>query len=87
MNTKSQIYPTSVRVVVNPKKVFVDRENRLSQEIIMNSAQFDSFKSQLSQLTPQQLRSLQGEINQSLETKQSDLVTSEELEMIAQLFS
>ncbi len=87
MNTKSQIYPTHVRVIVNPKKVFVDRENRLSQEIIMNSAQFDSFKSQLSQLTPQQLRSLQGEINQSLETKHVDLVTTEELELIAQLFS
>lgn len=72
---------------MNPKKVFVDRESRLSQEIIMNSAQFDSFKSQLSQLTPQQLRSLQGEIHQSLETNQSELVTNEELEMIAQLFS
>ncbi len=72
---------------MNRKKVFVNREDRLSQEIIMNSAQFDSFKSQLSQLTPQQLRSLQGEISHSLENKQSDLVTNEELELIAQLFS
>jgi len=72
---------------MNQKKVLTNRENRLLQEINMNSAQFDSFKSQLSQLTPQQLRSLQGEINQSLETKQSDLVTTEELELIAQLFS
>jgi len=53
----------------------------------MNSAQFDRLKSQLSQLTPQQLRSLQGEITQSLETTEHELVTSEELEMISQLFS
>ncbi len=72
---------------MNHRNILVSREDRLSQEISMNSVQFDSFKSQLSQLTPQQLRSLQGEINQSLESKRDDLVTPEEMEMISQLFS
>ncbi|MFV0448163.1 MAG: hypothetical protein ACK5MF_06840 [Vibrio sp.] len=53
----------------------------------MNSVQFDQYKSQLQQLTPQQLRSLQGEISQSLESTQTALLTSEELELISQLFS
>ncbi len=72
---------------MNRRQLLVDEQNRLLQEIDMNSVQFDSFKSQLSQLTPQQLRSLQGEINQSLEMKKTDLVTAEEMEMISQLFS
>ncbi len=72
---------------MNRRQLLVDEKNRLLQEIDMNSVQFDSFKSQLSQLTPQQLRSLQGQINQSLETKKTDLVTAEEMEMISQLFS
>ena len=72
---------------MNRRQLLVDEQNRLLQEIDMNSVQFDSLKSQLSQLTPQQLRLLQGEINQSLETKKTDLVTAEEMEMISQLFS
>ncbi|WP_165313840.1 hypothetical protein [Vibrio ziniensis] len=53
----------------------------------MNSVQFDNYKSQLQQLTIQQLRALQGEISQSLESDQTALVTSEELELISKLFS
>ncbi len=68
-------------------KALVRRENRLLQDIRMNSVQFDNYKSQLQQLTPQQLRALQGEISQSLESEQTVLVTSEELELISKLFS
>lgn len=68
-------------------KTTVKSENRLLQDIRMNSVQFDQYKSQLQQLTPQQLRSLQGEISQSLESTQTALLTSEELELISQLFS
>lgn len=68
-------------------KTTAKSENRLLQDIRMNSVQFDNYKSQLQQLTPQQLRSLQGEISQSLESTQTTLLTSEELELISQLFS
>ncbi len=68
-------------------KTLVRSENRLLQDIRMNSVQFDNYKSQLQQLTPQQLRALQGEISQSLESEPTVLVTSEELELISKLFS
>lgn len=68
-------------------KTIARSENRLLQDIRMNSVQFDNFKSQLQQLTPQQLRALQGAISHSLEVEKSELVTSEELELISKLFS
>ncbi len=62
-------------------------DRQLFQGMRMNNTQFDNFKSQLQQLTPQQLRSLQGVISQSLEKERSTLVTDEEMAMISKLFS
>ncbi|MBF9002997.1 hypothetical protein I1A42_21190 [Vibrio sp. NFV-1] len=53
----------------------------------MSSAQFETMKEQLKMLTPQQLRSLQGEINQSLETTAKDILSDEERNMLSSLFS
>ncbi|EGR2831045.1 hypothetical protein V9J84_003335 [Vibrio cholerae] len=53
----------------------------------MNPKQFERWKSQLSQLSPQQLRALQGEIDHSLHQNESALLTEEERDAIAHLFS
>ena len=53
----------------------------------MNPKQFERWKSQLSQLSPQQLRALQGEIDRSLNQNESALLTEEERDAIAHLFS
>lgn len=53
----------------------------------MSSTQFEYMKEQLKLLSPQQLRSLQGEINHSLESNQGELLTDEERHMLASLFS
>ncbi|EEY99407.1 hypothetical protein V4V45_002789 [Vibrio mimicus] len=53
----------------------------------MNHQQFERWKSQLSQLSPQQLRALQGEIDRSLHQGETSLLTDEELDAIAHLFS
>lgn len=53
----------------------------------MNPKQFERWKSQLSQLSPQQLRALQGEIDCSLHQNESALLTEEERDAIAHLFS
>ncbi|WP_342609905.1 hypothetical protein [Vibrio tritonius] len=53
----------------------------------MSSTQFEYMKEQLKLLSPQQLRSLQGEISHSLEHNKNELLTEEERHMLASLFS
>lgn len=53
----------------------------------MNKQQFNELKQKLSDLTDSQLKSLQGEISKTLDKKRSPLLSSEEHEMISQLFS
>ncbi|MGL4827724.1 MAG: hypothetical protein ACRCXG_00335 [Vibrio sp.] len=53
----------------------------------MNHQQFEHWKSQLSQLSPQQLLALQGEIARSLHQGSTSLLTDEELDTITHLFS
>lgn len=57
------------------------------RNITMNNTQFEQLKSQLKLLTPQQLRSLQGAIHHSLGDDSSTLLTDEEMDVIAGLFS
>lgn len=49
--------------------------------------QFESLRSQLQHLTPQQLRLLQGEIKHSLENESNNLLTDDELNVLSSLFS
>lgn len=53
----------------------------------MTPQQFETMKAQLKSLTPQQLRMLRGEINSKLDHNGESVVSDEELEMIADLFS
>ena len=53
----------------------------------MNKQKFNELKQKLSDLTDSQLKSLQGEIRKTLDKKRSPLLSSEEREMISQLFS
>ncbi|MGF1755368.1 hypothetical protein L4C33_17455 [Vibrio makurazakiensis] len=53
----------------------------------MNTQQFEALKQQLILLTPQQLKSLQGEIHQSLDDQPTQLITDEEHSMISALFN
>ncbi len=62
-------------------------KSRSSQGVSMNTIQFEQLKSQLKLMTPQQLKSLQGEIRHSLEQEQTSLLTDEEMDVIASLFS
>lgn len=62
-------------------------KSRSSQSASMNTIQFEQLKSQLKLMTPQQLKSLQGEIRHSLEQEQTSLLTDEEMDVIASLFS
>ncbi|MDF4535079.1 hypothetical protein P3491_37760, partial [Vibrio parahaemolyticus] len=74
--------------------VSTDCRRRLNKDLYllipehpMNPQQFERWKSQLSQLSPQQLRALQGEIDRSLHQNESALLTEEERDAIAHLFS
>ena len=58
-----------------------------NEECDMNKQQFNELKQKLSDLTDTQLKSLQGEISKTLDKKRSPLLSSEEREMISQLFS
>lgn len=62
-------------------------KSRGSQSVSMNTIQFEQLKSQLKLMTPQQLKLLQGEIRHSLEQEQTSLLTDEEMDVIASLFS
>ncbi len=68
------------------ERLFLNHRNAI-QGMRMNSAQFEQLKSQLKLMTPQQLKSLQGEIRHSLEQEQTTLLTDEEIDVIASLFS
>ena len=58
-----------------------------NEECDMNKQQFNELKQKLSDLSDSQLKSLQGEISKTLDKKRSPLLSSEEREMISQLFS
>ncbi|SJL84683.1 hypothetical protein [Vibrio palustris] len=53
----------------------------------MSSNQFEQIKDQVEQLTPQQLKALQGMINYRLDDRQQDLLTDEERHLITSLFA
>ncbi len=53
----------------------------------MNPKQFELFKEQIKNLSPQQLRALKGEITETLESSRPVLVTDEEQKLISSLFS
>lgn len=64
------------------------RHNRpVIRNTTMNSTQFEQLKSQLKLLTPQQLKSLQGEIRHSLSDEPTTILTDEEMDAIVSLFS
>ncbi|MDN3695907.1 MULTISPECIES: hypothetical protein [Vibrio] len=53
----------------------------------MSSRQFELLRNQLQLLSPQQLKSLQGEISNTLGDQNKDLLTDEEKNLIFNLFS
>ncbi|CAM2780913.1 hypothetical protein [Vibrio mytili] len=53
---------------------------------MMTTQQFNDLKSKLSDLTTNQLKSLQGAINSTLNEKQEPVLSAEERDMLAQLF-
>lgn len=53
----------------------------------MTPQQFEIMKAQLKSLTPQQLRTLRGEINSELDSNDETVITDEELSLISSLFS
>jgi BMFP domain-containing protein YqiC len=53
----------------------------------MTSKQFNELKQKISELTANQLKSLQGEINQKLNHNISPVLSGEEREMLSKLFS
>ena len=59
----------------------------LQQGHIMNTQQFEAFKQQIQLLSPEQLKTLQGEIDGNLETDRAALLTDEELNALNDLFS
>ncbi len=58
-----------------------------SEDLEMTTQQFNELKRKLNDLTDTQLRSLQGQINLTLNQKRETLLSSEEREMLSQLFS
>lgn len=58
-----------------------------NEDFGMTTQQFNELKRKLSDLTDSQLKSLQGEISQTLNKKREPILSSEEREMIARLFS
>lgn len=52
----------------------------------MPTQQFEKLKEQLKQLSPQQLKMLQGEISSQLEPSSDTLLSEEELNVLSQLF-
>lgn len=53
----------------------------------MSARQFELLRNQLQLLSPQQLKSLQGEISNTLGDQNKDLLTDEEKNLIFNLFS
>jgi hypothetical protein len=52
----------------------------------MPTQQFEKLKEQLKQLSPQQLKALQGEISSQLQPRSDNLLNEEELTALSQLF-
>ncbi|WP_239670655.1 hypothetical protein [Vibrio variabilis] len=52
----------------------------------MPTQQFEKLKEQLKQLSPQQLKALQGEISSQLQPNSDNLLSEEELTALSQLF-
>ncbi len=57
------------------------------EEIEMTTQQFNELRKKINDLTASQLKSLQGDISQSLNKKESPLLSSEEREMLSKLFA
>lgn len=55
--------------------------------ITMTAQQFNDLKEKIHELTASQLRSLQGEISQTLSKKSPPILSSEEQEMLSKLFA
>ncbi|MCA0936391.1 hypothetical protein LCL85_12695 [Vibrio alginolyticus] len=58
-----------------------------NEDIEMTTQQFNELKRKLTDLTDSQLKSLQGEISLTLNQKRETLLSTEEREMLSQLFS
>ncbi len=56
------------------------------QTVDGHQAVLEQIKSQIKQLTPKELQSLQAEINQELQPSTGDLLDGDELELIRSLF-
>lgn len=54
--------------------------------VTMPTQQFEKLKEQLKQLSPQQLKALQGEISSQLQPNSDNLLSEEELAALSQLF-
>ncbi|MGL4379815.1 MAG: hypothetical protein ACRCTB_01690 [Vibrio sp.] len=78
---------TDCRAQIHQAPFFNQTPLWLIAEHQMNPQQFAHWKAQLSKLSPQQLRALQGDIDRSLHQTQASLLTEEEREVIARLFA
>ncbi|CAE6941854.1 hypothetical protein AB3Y13_04490 [Vibrio alginolyticus] len=58
-----------------------------NEDLEMTTQQFNELKRKLTDLTDSQLKSLQGEISLTLNQKRETLLSTEEREMLSQLFS
>ncbi|AIV08647.1 hypothetical protein LA59_24980 [Vibrio harveyi] len=56
-------------------------------EVTMTTQEFYELRKKINELTASQLKSLQGEINLSLNKKESPLLSSEERDMLSKLFA
>ena len=63
-----------------------DQLNGVNTGDSMPTQQFEKLKEQLKQLSPQQLKMLQGEISSQLEPSSDNLLSEEELNVLSQLF-
>lgn len=63
-----------------------DQLNCVNTGDSMPTQQFEKLKEQLKQLSPQQLKMLQGEISSQLEPSSDTLLSEEELNVLSQLF-
>ena len=57
------------------------------EEIEMTTQQFNELRQKINELTASQLKSLQGDISQSLNKKESPLLSIEERDMLSKLFA
>ncbi|GMQ48765.1 hypothetical protein VB10N_37640 [Vibrio sp. 10N] len=63
-----------------------DQPNCVITGVTMPTQQFEKLKEQLKQLSPQQLKALQGEISSQLQPSSDNLLSEEELAALSQLF-